>query len=98
MNYISELSKLNKNVPPKCMGMMHRKNAEEISLKNQSLTENYIPPFVSSLVLSDRLKSLCLTNTGITKRTSEAIFINLPDNLERLNLTNNPLICTDEDR
>ena len=42
MNYLVELSKNNKNVPPKSMGYMHKRNADEINLTDNKISEDYI--------------------------------------------------------
>lgn len=71
MNYLVELSKNNKNVPPKSMGYVHKRNADAIDLTDNKISEDYIIPFVKSLGISNKLKILNLTNTNISKYMAE---------------------------
>ena len=48
--------------------------------------------------MSDQLLKLNLTGTNISQKTGELIIQNIPFGLETLDLTKNPLICSDPER
>ena len=98
MNYLTELTYANKGLPPKTMGLAHRKDAEEINLKYFSITEDYIEPFTNALRLNTKLLRLDLTQCNITRKMCHMIAGNLPESIERLDLTGNPLLSEDAEK
>jgi len=98
MNYLTELTNSNKGLPPKTLGLAHRRDAEEINLNSFSITQDYIQPFVKALALNKKLQTLDLTQCSITGKMARKIIGNLPYCLEKLNFTKNPLISGDAER
>ena len=98
MNYLTELTNSNKGLPPKTLGLSHRRDAEEINLNSFSITEDYIQPFAESLALNRKLQTLDLTQCNITRKMAHMVIGNLPYCLQKLNFTKNPLISGDAER